>query len=160
MARKKTLTFKQFIKELGELTPNMEEAVIKGLRSASQRGVAVVVQSINTPTSMTHAAVDTGMLARSVEATDLPRGGQISVDAPHAAVMEFGARPFYPPIVPLFDWAKRKFGVDDDEAKAIAYAVREHIAIWGIEPRHYLKRSMRRIRKMVPIEVESELRKL
>ncbi len=160
MARKKTLTFKQFIRELGELTPNMEEAVIKGLRSASQRGVAVVVQSINTPTAMTHAAVDTGSLARSVEASDLPRGGVISVDAPHAAAMEFGTRPFYPPLQPLVDWAQRKFGVGEEEAKGIAFAVREHIATWGMEPRHYLKRSMGRIRKIVPIEVESELRKL
>lgn len=155
----KTLTFKQFVKELGNLTPFMEKLIIRGLKSAAHRGVSVVVESISQPTEMNYAPVNTGELARSVGATDLPRGGRLSVDAPHAAVMENGARPFRPPRQPLEDWARRKFGVDDEEARAIAFAVQEHIATWGLEPRHYFRRAMGKVRKIVKVEVESELRK-
>lgn len=154
----RTLTFKQFVRELGDLTPDMEGAIIKGLRSAAERGVGEVVQSINTTSP--HAPVDRGELARSVESTRLPRGGRLAVDAPHAAAMETGTRPFWPPLGPLEDWARRKFGVDDDEAEEIARNVQRKIATFGIEPRHYFRRAMRRVRKIVKIEVESELRKL
>lgn len=160
MARRKKVTFKQFVRELGELTPRMEGAIIKGLRSATQRGVSTVVESINQPTEMSHAPVDTGELGRSVEATNLPRGGRLSVDAPHAGPMEDGARPFRPPLQPLVDWASRKFGVSEQEARTIAFQVQEHIATWGLEPRHYFRRAMRKVRKTVKVEVESELSKI
>lgn len=155
----KTLTFKQFVKTLGDLTPLLERTIIKGLRSAAHRGVSTVVESINEPTAMNYAPVDTGQLARSVEASDLPRGGRLSVDAPYAAVMENGARPFRPPLQPLKDWAARKFGADEEEARQIAFAVQEHIATWGFEPRHYFRRAMGKVRKIVKVEVESEMRK-
>lgn len=38
--------------------------------------------------------------------------------------LEYGRRPgTYAPIAPLIKWAKAKFGVDDDEARSIAWAV-------------------------------------
>jgi len=152
------VTLEQFTKELGKLPGDMEKAIVRGLRSAAQRGVSEVVQAINT--SKPHAAVDTGQLARSVEATDVLKGGRILVDAPHAAVIETGARPFWPPLQPLKDWAQRKFGVDEEEAAEIARAVQMKIAMFGIEPRHYFRTAMARVRKIVPIEVESELGKI
>ncbi len=154
----KTLTFKQYMRKIGDLPEEMEGAIIKGLRSASARGVSAVVESINTTSP--HPAVDTGQLGRSVESSDIPRGGRLAVDAPHAAVVEDGARPFWPPLQPLVDWAQRKFGVDEDEAEEIARNVQRKIATFGIEPRHYFRRAMVSVRKFVPIEVESELRKL
>jgi len=38
-----------------------------------------------------------------------------------------------PPIEPLIKWAKKKFGVGDEEAEAIAYAVQKKIAKVGTE---------------------------
>ena len=154
----KTVTLEQFTKELGQLPKDLETAIVRGLRSAAARGVGEVVQAINTASP--HPPVDTGGLARSVEHSNLPKGGRIEVDAPHAAVMENGARPFWPPIEPLEDWAKRKFGVDDEEAEEIARAVQIKSATFGIEPRHYFRTAMVRIRKIVPVEVESELGKI
>lgn len=159
MARSvKELTLDQFSKELGRLPQKLEGAIIRGLRSAAARGVSEVIQAIHT--SSPYPPIDTGGLARSVEHSDLPRGGRIAVDAPHAAVMENGARPFWPPLDPLIDWAKRKFGVDDHDAEVIAEGVQRKIAMFGIEPRHYFRSAMGSIRKIVPIEVESELSKI
>ncbi len=156
--RRTRLTLDQFAVELGKLPRQLEGAIIKGLRSAAARGVSEVVQAIHTTSPF--PPIDTGRLARSVEHSDLPRGGRLMVDAPHAAVMEWGARPFWPPLQPLIDWAKRKFGVDEDEAEEIAEAVQRKIAMFGIEPRHYFATAMVRVRKLIPIEVESELSKI
>lgn len=158
MVTRKVVTLDQFARELGRLPSILEDAIIRGLRSAAARGVADVVQAIQVASPW--PAVDTGRLARSVEHSNLPRGGRVSVDAPHAAVMELGARPFWPPIEPLEAWAVRKFGVDEDEAEEIARSVQLKIATFGIEPRRYFADAMRSIRKLVPIEVESELAKI
>ncbi len=155
---RRMLSLEHFAKKVGEIPEEMEGAVIRGLRSAAHHGVGEVVRSI--ATTSPHPAIDTGALGRSVEAIDTPRGGDIIVDAPHAAPIENGSRPFWPPLQPLIDWSMRKFGVSEKEAEGIARAVQRKIAEEGIEPRHYFRRAMRRVRKIVPIEVESELKKL
>lgn len=151
------LTLADFAQELGSMSEDMEKAVIKGLRSASAQGVSVVVEKINK--TRPYPPIDTGELARSVESTTLPRGGRISVDAPHAAIIETGTRPFWPPLQPLMDWAMRKgIAEDEDEAEDIARAIQKKFAFVGMEPRRYFRRSMPKIRKLVVKEVESELK--
>lgn len=54
--------------------------------------------------------------------------------APYSAVMEYGSRPFYAPIEPLKDWARRKLG--DESA---AYAVRAKIAKEGITASPFMR---------------------
>ena len=154
----KHFTLDEYAKQVGGLPLKLETAIIKGLRSAAMRGVGEVVHSINATSP--HPPIDTGELARSVDHSLLPRGGRLAVDAPHAAVMENGARPFRPPFRPLYDWAKRKFGVDDKEAKQIARRVQRAIQQRGIAPRHYFRGAMRKVRQIIPIEVESELAKI
>jgi len=56
-------------------------------------------------------------------------GGQ-----PHAAPMEFGTEPYWPPIKPLKEWARR---VGGDEG--LAYAVQYKIAQEGITAQPYLR---------------------
>lgn len=51
----------------------------------------------------------------------------LTSSAPYSAVMEYGSRPFYAPIKPLKEWAKRQIG--DENA---GYAVRAKIAKYGI----------------------------
>ena len=154
----RSLTLAEFEKELGRLPSELEDAIVRGLRSASQRGVGVMVEAI--VTSKPFPAVDTGFLARSVESQNVPGGGVIVVDAPHAAVIDNGARPFWPPAAPLIEWANRKFGLDDVEARRVAFAVRKKISREGIAPRHFSRTAMATIRKIIPIEVESELSKV
>ena len=151
------LTLPQFAREVGQLPSELDGDIVRGLRSAAARGVGEVVRAIQT--SQPRPAVDTGQLARSVSDMYLPKGAAIVVDAPYAAVMETGARPFWPPLQPLIDWASRKFGLTDEEAESMARAVQRAIAQRGIAPRHYMRTAMARIRKIVPIEVESQIAK-
>lgn len=149
------ITLADYARNMGNLPGKMEDAIVRGLRSAAARGVTHVVEAINS--TKPYPSVDTGELSRSVEYSPLDKGGRVAVDAPHAAVVENGSRPHWPPLQPLIDWAQRKFGVDEDEAEDIARNVQRTIAFVGTEPRHYFRRAMRDIRKDIPIEVESEL---
>lgn len=149
-----------FANQLGQLPNKLETAIVRGLRSAAMRGVHATVANIGTRNDRTGAppAVDEGTLMRSVSSHSILKGAMITVDAPHAAFMEYGTRPHTPPLQPLVDWAKRKFGVDEKRAKAIAWAVRGKIKKVGTKPRHYMRRTVVELRfKIVPEEVEREL---
>ncbi len=54
--------------------------------------------------------------------------------AGHSAAMEFGTIPFYAPIKPLEDWARRKLG---DES--LGYAIRAKIAKEGITAQPFMR---------------------
>jgi hypothetical protein len=158
-----TVNLADFIKNVQALPGDVEQAIIRGMRSAAMRGVSVVVEQIGTKNSGNGAppAVDEGTLQRSVSSSPIPKGGEIIVDAPHAAIVEYGTRPHMPPKQPLVDWAKRKFGVDEDEAEDIAQAVRWKIFHHGTKPRFYMRRAVTILRKRIVLqEIERELKKL
>ena len=82
-------------------------------------------------------------------------------DAPHAPYLEMGTRPHRPPLQPLIEWAQRKFGVEEDEAKRIAWAVASKIAKVGTEPRLYMARTVDDLEGSIVLqEIEAELKKL
>ena len=61
----------------------------------------------------------------------------LTSNASYSAVMEYGSRPFYAPIKPLKEWARRKLG---DES--LGYAVRAKIADVGITAQPYMRPSL------------------
>ncbi len=155
----KTMTLEQYRKWLSQQAPIYANAVRKGLRSAALRGVGVVVQEIDT--AKPHPAVNTGGMRQSARAEVTSDGAAVVVDAPHAAVMNDGARPFRPPLGPLIIWAKRKFGVDEREARRIARNVQRKIEAMGIEPRFFFDKAMKRINDVVvPEEIDRALQEL
>ncbi|MFH1568528.1 MAG: hypothetical protein ABIL09_11080 [Gemmatimonadota bacterium] len=52
--------------------------------------------------------VDTGEMRRSYTVDRVPGGAVLENTAPHAAIQEYGTRPFTPPMEPLVQWAIRK----------------------------------------------------
>lgn len=160
------VTLDQFAKRAARLGGELEQAALRGLRSAGERMVGIVVEEINQPNpdeGVPHAPVDTGELQRSVKSTAVEGGAVVSVDAPHAPYMEFGTRPHYPPPEPIAEWAYRKGLADsEEEAMEIARAICAHIARWGIFPRHYMARAVATMkrRRVVHEEVVRELAKL
>lgn len=151
----KTLTLKQYQEWLRQQPQQIQGAVVRGLRSAAQRGVGIIVQEIDT--AQPHPAVNTGGMRQSARAVNTPDGAIVEVDAPHAAIINNGARPFNPPIRPLVVWAMRKFGVTEREAWRIAKGVAKKIAAQGIEPRFFFDKAMKRIEEIVDQEVQHEL---
>jgi hypothetical protein len=152
------MSLKEFQAWLRKQPQQIQGAVVRGLRSAAQRGVGVVVQEIDNATP--HPAVNTGRLRQSARAESNPMGASVVVDAPHAAIINDGTRPFRPPLAPLVEWVVRKFGVDEADAYPIAKAVQDKIAAEGIEPRFYFDKAMKRINEFVDEEVQHELNKL
>lgn len=143
---------------ISKLEPEVAQAVLRGLSSATVRGKSEVVKEIDR--SVPYPAVDTGRLRNSVKANGFTR--ELWVDAPHAAPINYGTRPFRPPLAPLLTWVVRKGLADDeDEAYVVARAIQNKIAAEGIAPRHFWEKAMTTVQdQLVPVEVRAELGRL
>lgn len=142
------VTLGGFERMLSHLTPELEKAIARGLRSAGQRLVGMVVEEIDT--AKPYPAVDRGQLRRSVRESEIlefgkPVGSHVYMDAPHAAIIEEGTRPFWPPMEPILEWVIRKRLASGDDAVDVANAVRVAISKRGIKPRRYFAKAVRRL---------------
>lgn len=155
-----TISLKQFQRLLEDKLPaDLEAAALRGLRSAALRGKGFVVEEISY--AEPHSAVDTGGLRNSVAVTLMPWGALLSVDAPHAAPINFGTRPYWPQQAPLALWALRKgLAADEEEAEEVAFFVALKISREGIKPRHFFDKAMKRVEDIVESEIHEELRRL
>ncbi len=155
----KRVTIEQFATEMRKLPKKLEAAIVKGLRSAALRGHQFVVEEIDHASP--RPAVDRGELRQSVASQRIEGGARLYVDAPHAAIMELGTRPFWPPQEPLAEWALRKGLADDEEEAAeVAFAVARTIATFGIAPRHYFKKGVQRTYLVIPEELQRALEEI
>lgn len=115
----------------GTLTPAQKNAVAAG-----------VARSL--PDLVAASPVDTGLYAQSWRMTNDEKSVVLGNDAPHAPIIEFGARPFSPPIEPLLAWAKRVLNDSSQppeyspEVKALAWGVKKKIEREGMAPRAVL----------------------
>lgn len=104
--------------------------------------------------------VDTGQYAASWDVFV----GELSVAvgnyAPHAAIIEYGARPFRPPIGPLLAWAKRVLKDPSQPPKysskvwALATATQKAIQSRGLPPKHVMENSIPAIINQIKLELE------
>jgi len=152
----RTLTVTEFQRQILKIAPELEKAVIRGFRSAALRMVSVVVEEIETASP--HSAVDRGELRNSVDYRPLDNGAIVQVSAPHAGIIEYGTRPFWPPEAPIVAWVLRKGLADSPKAaKGIAYAIRKSISEKGIAPRHYFAKAFERAKQITKVEVSRAL---
>lgn len=132
------------------------DGAIKGLQEGALRGKGLVVEEIDTASP--YPAVDTGGLRQSVDVELEPKGASITVDAPHAAILELGTRPFWPPKAPLAEWAMRKgLAQNEDEAYDIAGAIQRKFAREGMAPRHYFSKAMNRLEGELPAMIKGQI---
>ena len=159
MARKITLS--RFARKIAKMGPQMERAIIRALRSSALQLDRRVLQEIDSAEPF--PAVDRGELRNSRSIEIIKRGAIVSVTAPHAPHIEYGTRPFFPPLGPLARWALRKgIAEDEGEAYAIARNIQRKIGNEGIKPRHYFKKAWDRFVKhgVVTREIKAELRRM
>lgn len=149
----KTVKLENFANELKEFSKTSLENQRKAVTSGLMKSLPELVR--NSP-------VDTGLYAASWDFTVDEEKAIIGNYAPHAPVIELGARPFVPPIKPLLAWAKRVLKNKsqppnyDNEVWALAKYTQNKIARYGMQPRHVLT-------KMLPqiiINIQEELRKV
>lgn len=130
-----------------------------GFRKAALRLERYTVEEIDA--AEPYPAVDTGELRRSVSTEFVPDGAIVTVDAPHAPMMEYGTRPFRPPVSILTEWAVRKgFASNEEEAKGIAFSVAKKIELNGIAPRRYFTKAWARMQRKLRDDIVSELAKI
>ena len=88
---------------------------------------------------------DRGILKNSIRAERTADGATTTIDAPHAGVIELGARP-HPIGKAVRDliaaWAMRKLGVDEETAQKIAWGVGHKLATEGQKPTYVVRDSM------------------
>ena len=141
--------FAEFIRNLKE---KARDLAIEAMQESALEGVSDIVNRIKKA-----KLVDTGALAQSVMATPTKTGAAIDITAPYAGVMEYGRRPgaAMPPLDAIYAWVVRKGLATEDpdeedgegEAWDIARAIQLSIARSGIEPRRFMARAMKKIRK-------------
>lgn len=142
MARHR-VTLPRFAQALARMGPELERAVIVSLQSSATDLDGRVLQEIDNADPF--PAVDRGELRNSRDVDNTARGAVVAVKAPHAAIIEDGTRPFFPPIAPLAAWAKRKgLATSDEEARSIGFLIARKISKDGIAPRHYFAKAFRR----------------
>lgn len=124
------------------------------------------------PDLVNASPVDTGLYAQSWGVQEGQDSVTIGNYAPHAPIIENGARPFTPPIGPLLAWAKRVLSGTSPDGKKIetgqpesnyspevwslAKGVQKKIAAVGIQPRFVLERTI----PLIMSRIERELRKI
>ena len=130
----------------------LKEFAGKDLEEKRKAVTAGVMKSI--PDLVAASPVDTGSYAASWDFTETEKSIILGNFAPHAAIIEKGARPFTPPIGPLLAWAKRVLKSSsqppDYESKvwALARYTQNKIKDEGMKPRNVLE-------KMIPTIIEN-----
>lgn len=149
----KTVNLKDFAKEIGVY----HEQRIEDLKNATAKGIINIFPEI-----IRNSPIDTGLYAQSWDFTIEEKSVLLGNFAPHAAIIEFGARPFKPPLGPLLAWAKRVTGDPSQPPEysshvwALAKYTQNKIMEKGMEPRHVLA-------NLIPSIIESikdEMRRL
>lgn len=133
MAREVKLeNFADVLKEFSHLTLEKQK---KGIVSGVAKSIPDLVKA---------SPIDTGLYAQSWNFTADEESVVLGNYAPHAPIIEFGARPFTPPIKPLLEWAKRVLGDPSQppeyskQVKALAYYTQNKISEVGMAPRNIL----------------------
>jgi hypothetical protein len=127
----KIVSLDKFSEELKKYSDKSIEDYKKAVIDALLKSLVDIVKA---------SPVDTGLYAQSWDLIITEKDAVIGNYAPHAAVIEFGARPFTPPIAPLLEWARRvlKKQEVDSHCWALAKYTQAKIAEKGMEPRHIL----------------------
>jgi hypothetical protein len=126
---------KDFGKVLEEFQHLQVDQVKKGVASGVARSIPDLVRA---------SPVDTGLYAASWDFTVDEERVVLGNYAPHAPIIEFGARPFTPPLKPLLEWAKRVLGDDSQPpnysraVQGLARYTQKKISEVGMAPRNIL----------------------
>lgn len=150
------VTISEFEERITRFVPELRRAYIQGFRRAALRLERYAVEEIDS--AEPYPAVDTRELRGSVSTQFVDDGAIVTVDAPHAPMMEWGTRPFRPPTAPLVEWALRKgFASTEAEARGIAFKVADKIARDGIAPRHYFTKAWARMQRDLRADIFAAL---
>lgn len=131
------------LKDLAKELEGFSEAHIKQLKQATALGVAKSI-----PYLVEASPIDTGQYANSWSFTADEESVILGNFAPHAPMIEYGARPFKPPMGPLLAWAKRVLRDSSQppnyssEVWRLAKGTQKKIEKYGMKPRHIMQNEL------------------
>ena len=163
MSGRKVIDLENFPKELG----NFAALSLKKKREAVAKGIAKSI-----PDLVAASPVDTGLYAASWDFSVEEKKVILGNHAPYAGIIEYGTRPFTPPLAPLLAWAKRVLtGSKNAEGQVIdtgqresdyspevwklALGVQKKISIHGMQPRHIMENAIPGIIANIRQELQS-----
>ena len=148
---KKVVNLKDAPGEIGKYAESHREMV----KAAIISGIAKSL-----PDLINRSPVDTGLYAQSWDMIETEKSVFLGNYAPHAPIIERGARPFKPPLTPLLQWAKRVLNDASqppdysDRVWALAVYTRNKIEKEGMVPRHIMEKSIPDILENIRVEVK------
>lgn len=131
---------------------------------AALKGMSVVVRA--TPS-------DRGIARGAWDVEQTSDGALLYNDAPHAGVLEFGARPHKPPLLPILRWVVRKFGLNLRKrgkrsfesikevpwtTYLVAKSIQENIAKNGAQPNYMVGNNLPTLNKYLADETKRVIR--
>jgi len=137
----------------------------KELKDASQGQIkaykAGVIDALamNLRTLAERSPIDTGLYAQSWAMSVTETSALLGNTSPHAGIIEFGARPFTPPIGPLLEWARRVLQQPEINSAcwALAKGTQMKIAEHGMEPKNVLGGALDKIVEDIRLKVKEHL---
>lgn len=147
----KTINLRDFSKELGKFSKNHLDRVRAAVSTGIMRSIPDLVKA---------SPVDTGQYAASWDYIEGKEMVMVGNFAPHAPVIEYGARPHTPPIKPLLQWAKRVLRDPSQppeyspEVWRLAKGTQQKIARYGQAPRHIMEKNVPMILKNIEMELK------
>jgi hypothetical protein len=139
-----------FGRVLGEFTSLHIKDIKHGVASGVARSISDLVAA---------SPVDTGLYAQSWNFTVDEEKVILGNYAPHAPIIEFGARPFTPPLKPLLEWAKRVLKDSSQPpnyspaVQGLARYTQKKIQAEGMQPRHILTNMLPKIMENIREEL-------
>lgn len=148
----KVVRLENFSKEIKNFTKATLEDQRKAVIGGAFRSLPDLVSA---------SPIDTGEYASSWDFLETEKTVILGNFAPHAPIIERGARPFFPPIGPLLAWAKRVLKDPSqppdysDDVWRLARGVQNKIVREGMQPRHIMEKMIPRIIENIRMELES-----
>jgi len=147
----KIVKLEKFSKELSEYAKKDIELYKMSVIDALYKNLLVLIKQ---------SPVDTGLYAQSWDLIVEEKSAILGNYAPHAPIIEFGARPFTPPLMPLLKWARRVLKKQDfdDHVWALAKYTQNKISEFGMQPKHILTDSMDKIIYDIKVNLKKNFR--
>jgi hypothetical protein len=150
-----SVALKGFSKAWDAAFGDKRRAMEEGLVSGVMRGQVIVMDNSPVDTGLYQASWDTRLVG--------PGEAHLGNTAPHAPIIEYGARPHTPPLGPLLAWAKRVLQDPSQPPKyssavwKLAKGTQNKIRKHGQKPQHVLTNAIPQIEKLIKIEIKRRI---
>lgn len=150
-----TITAKDVSRVLRFEAARASKAMAEASLAAARRTVAYLANDTDRK-----GITDRGILKAGWKARRRGNGAEVVNDAPHAGIVELGARPHEvgkAGISAIARWAVRKLGLDEKEAMGAAYAIAAKIREVGQKPRYLVRDALPKARAFFRDELARSL---